>query len=159
MLSSKLLAVIRTKEDVNRLALELRELEAGLYKTGDGEFEKVLSSKVRKGIAEIITSEMLDSKIDKKLWLREIEKEIEGLKVIRITLALEFPQMYLDRITNWIAQNIGEGVVVDIEVRSEIVGGAMVSSGGKFGDYSFQKKLDNVWQTNGAQMWSEVCNG
>jgi F0F1-type ATP synthase delta subunit len=72
--------------------------------------------------------------------LNEAREYLSSRPVINLVLPIE-PSVYLmNNIKEWFSHHMGAGVVIDIKVVPEIIGGMIIEAGGKRFDYSWQKK-------------------
>jgi F0F1-type ATP synthase delta subunit len=69
---------------------------------------------------------------------------IKKLKVIKLVLAFDPTRRTIERIHNFVKENIGIGYVLDIEVYHEVLGGAIVIFNGKYKDFTLKKNLEEV---------------
>lgn len=67
---------------------------------------------------------------------------ISKLKVIKIVLAFNPTQGVLDLIHDFFLKNYQSRILVDVEVDSEIIGGAKIFFNGKYFDSTILKKIN-----------------
>jgi hypothetical protein len=156
--TKEILETIRTKADVWRILTEVEALEQGLFRSGENSYEDVMRKLVRSEIAGILTSQNR-SEVDKKGVLREINECVKKLRLLKITLAIDPPPLIIDKIAQWIHQNVGAEIVLDIEVDPGILSGARVSFEGRYGDFTLIKEWERVWKEKSEEMMKGVIYG
>ncbi len=63
-------------------------------------------------------------------------------KVVHMTLAFEPSEELVDRLLIWVRQKFGQGLVIEFEVDSKILGGLKLATvAGKYYDLSLKKML------------------
>ncbi len=84
-------------------------------------------------------------------WLDGLEEQLGQLPELSLTLAFEPDDDFLDRLAKWAKDNLGQEVVLDWKRQRQILGGAQVAFGGKYGDYTVRHKLAAAlkqWQSS-----------
>lgn len=145
---SEILANIRTKEDAWALEQELDILLDKLYSAKADEFSHALEHDVRSNVALIIKSSIEKAKIDRDKYLQRLKNELKKLKEIQLTLAFEPTDATLEKIFLWVRENVGEGIILDINYSKTISGGAVIIHKGKYRDYSLKKLIRNDLDNN-----------
>jgi F0F1-type ATP synthase delta subunit len=149
MTYSDILRDIKTIDQARELGSEIDTLLNNLFKTKKG-FEDILSLITAVGSQKIKDS-LLNNKIDMsnqtatKDFLESLKHEIQKLKEINLTLAFEPNQSTIDNLFTWISQNLGDGIVLQINVDKSILGGAIIEYKGKYEDLTLRKKLEEVF--------------
>ena len=80
--------------------------------------------------------------IDKRNYLNGLLEALTGLDVVKLTLAFEPTSISIDKFWSKIVEITGRHVLLDIFYKPRILGGAHVSSGGEYKDFSLEKALD-----------------
>lgn len=145
---SEILANIRTKEDAWALEQELDILLDKLYSAKADEFSHALEHDVRSNVALIIKSSIEKARIDRDKYLQGLKNELKKLKEIQLTLAFEPTDATLEKIFLWVRENVGEGIILDINYSKTISGGAVIIHKGKYRDYSLKKLIRNDLDNN-----------
>ena len=145
-----LITSLKTVNEVNDLSLELDTLGSALFKSEKMNLDDALSSireNSAKTIMEIFSKNKLDL-ADKEViqdFLRTLKNLMQKFKVIKLVLAFDPPLKTIDKIHNYIFENIGIGYILDIEVDETILGGSVVIFNGKYKDYTLRKSLDELF--------------
>jgi F0F1-type ATP synthase delta subunit len=153
------LSQIRTKEELEVLLGEIELLKQSLYETKTGNFEEVISQKIRKAIGEAILAELQKEKIDKEAYLEGLIKESKKLKYLKLTLAFEPTEKTVSRISEWLRTNVGQGILLDIEEDRSILGGAILAYRGEYKDFSLKALIDKYFEENKENILNLVKRG
>jgi hypothetical protein len=145
---SEILANIRTKEDAWALEQEIDILLNKLYSVKADEFSHALEHDVRSNVALIIKSSIEKARIDRDKYLQGLKNELKKLKEIQLTLAFEPTDATLEKIFLWVRENVGKGIILDINYSKTISGGAVIIHKGKYRDYSLKKLIRNDLDNN-----------
>ncbi len=74
--------------------------------------------------------------------LESWKEEIENLRYLNLSLAYEPTRVNINTFSAWVKKNVGENVVLDINVDPSLVVGAQIVWNGKYKNYS---KSDTVY--------------
>ncbi len=138
---SEILSRVRTKIEVEKLKEEIDLIIDHLFSKDSVAFESFLKSNIRPWVVEILTKEWADAG-DKIEYLRKLKEKLESLKYLTLILAFEPTELSIDKFFNFVRKNIGEGVVLDIAVDREILGGAKIIWQGQYRDFSLKKVFE-----------------
>ena len=137
---SRILLTTKTAEEAQLLLGEVRLLEDSLY-INDG-FELVLAEKLRRSMAALIREEIGGATLsERKKFLEGLRQVILAAQRLELSLADDPSEVFLERISSWVKQNLGAEILLDIHYDPRLVGGAVVSFRGKYADYSVKKRL------------------
>lgn len=149
MIYSDLLSHVRTTSEVEKLFYEIDMLIGSVFKKTP--FEESLK------FVDVVTSGLIKDALFKnnikitdkstiKDFLVTLREKIHNLKPFKICLAFEPPQAIINTIFSWILRNLGFGYVLDVEENKGIIGGAIISFGGKYKDYSLRKTIEEAFR-------------
>jgi hypothetical protein len=141
---SDILLFTRTTGDIDVLLGELDRLEESLYKT-EGELEETLKTRVRIEVAEILARDLPHTIEGKREMLRLMKSKILALPVVNITVAIDSTVVLVEWLSNLLREMVNNEIIIDIESNRLILGGAIISYQGKFGDFSLQSKIEKAW--------------
>ncbi|MDP1743324.1 MAG: hypothetical protein Q8L51_00885 [Candidatus Amesbacteria bacterium] len=116
-----------TKDQVDLLRQEIDILMSSKYQ-----------SKKKQVVRESTILELEKRKGDLENW----KLEIENLRELHLTLAYEPTRININTYSAWVKKNVGENVVLDINVDPAIIAGAQIVWNGKYKNYS---KSDTVY--------------
>lgn len=141
---SEILSRLRTKEEARYLEGELDLLLEKIYSTKEGEFEQALKMNVRSWVSELIRAALSKEGVDKEEFLKGLKAELAKLKVVALTIAFDPTEASIDRFHHWVRRNLGEGIVLEINVKPVILGGAIVVFQGEYRDLSLRKRFGRL---------------
>lgn len=141
---SELIQKLRTKDDLETLRGELDVLRNTLYQS-DTNYSEVLKNEVRGWVSEIITRESKDT--DVKEYLDEIDKSLNLVPVLVVAISFEPSEKFIEKLSNWLKENIAKDLVVDILFNTQLIGGIQLSFRGKYLDISLRKKIAKELET------------
>lgn len=127
---------------------EVEKLLASIYKTQKSAFDTVLDSLVRVRTAMVI-KKAASAGIDKKKFLEGLQKRLEKMGSVKLTLAFEPSKEITDEIHEWIKKNLAKDTLIETEVNKNILGGAIISFNGHFVDRSLDKSLNEYFKNHG----------
>jgi vacuolar-type H+-ATPase subunit E/Vma4 len=141
-MDSEIISQLTTTDEADLLTDELEALSVSLYKDHGGTFEKVLKERVRKRVGEKMVSEMKKKGIGKREYIKALKKQASSLEEVKLTLAVEPTPAMIESISDWIKENVGAAVILDLTFDATLVGGAVVSFRGNYADYSLRARLE-----------------
>lgn len=100
------------------------------------EIDILMNSKYQSKKNELVRESTLLELEKRKTTPEDWLKELESLRVLKITMAVEPTRANILAYGAWIKKNIGEDVIMEISVNSDIVAGAQMVWNGKYKDYS-----------------------
>ena len=139
---SEILSSLRTKSELELLNQEIDILLTGLYEDEGTKFEEILKEDIRGKISIEIQRLLNNNQSDKEDVLKGLQTELDKLKTLKLTLSFEPSEKTLDKLYQWMKANVSENAVLDISLDQSIIGGAIISYGGNYRDFSFAKKLE-----------------
>ncbi|MEK7533913.1 MAG: F0F1 ATP synthase subunit delta [Patescibacteria group bacterium] len=158
---SNILKSTKTVAQKEQLALEIDQLIASLFRQETNAFDNALKS-IRLEVSQIIIDEFLNKEsqsVNKemvKYFLTELKKRLQKLRIIKLSLAFSPSNYSIDRIYDWIAKNVGDEYILDIQVDKSILGGITISFEGKYIDLSLKKRLDEVFKNKRQEIISSL---
>jgi len=139
---------VRTVDERTELIELIEELLENNFKRDQSPipntaFSKNASDAIRREI-NIRGIENNRSEIEK--FLESILTEVKQLPEIRISIAIQPTETLINSLKSWAEKNDLNNVVFAIEVKSEIIAGAIVMSHkGEYGNYSLSSQLDKFF--------------
>ena len=134
------IALLVHTSDENRqmrsLAQELLEL---VYKVRN---EEEVGKTIKEGLPERMFepfSEWYGGLSDSDESLKELMRELDQFRVVKIKLSFDPSEAFLEEIVSIIRKKIGEGNIVEVEVDHNVLGGIVLEIEGKFVDLSLKK--------------------
>jgi len=140
---SEILRYAKTDEEKELLVKEVELLLESIYKTTEENFDNVLKTKVRSGVAVAIRDALNSNKIEIGKLLTDLQSEIKKLVPMRITLAIEPTEEMLEEMYNYITKHV-TGIYLVVSVNKALIGGMTIEFKGKFYDFSLKEKLGKM---------------
>lgn len=128
---------IRTKDERDWGLAGLRIVEENLYREDPDALERSFKAKLPlvliRPLKEVLSrvSYLHERELSRKLF-DGIESALAGLILLRLEIAFEPTESTVERLHSWIRKEVGEGVILDLEVREEIRGGARLTFKGRY---------------------------
>lgn len=152
---SDILSEIKTSSDRDLLIGELEAIKKALFSSKKAELEEILKSELRLSTASIIKNQM-EKGVEMKDYLSGLIYALNNLPEVKLTLGFEPSETTLLIIYSWLTANIAKQMVVNIEIDSKILGGAVISYNGKYYDGSLVKTLEATLLANKQQILEMV---
>lgn len=145
-----LITSLKTKGQVNDFSLEIDTLLSALFKSSKMALDKAIASistNSAKKIMDIFSKNKLDS-ADREMirdFLDTLKDLIKKFKVISLTLAFDPSPKTIEKIHEYVSDNIGIGYIFDIGIDESLMGGAIISFNGKYCDFTLKKNLEETF--------------
>ena len=139
---SEILSHIRTSDEVKILFDEIDILLDALYKEAGQGFESTLRTYVRDWVSGEMKKAWSGNVLDKEEYLKKLKSALENLKSIKLTLAFEPTDASLDKFYGYVRQNIGEGIILEINYEPTIIAGALIAYEGEYRDFSLKRLFE-----------------
>jgi len=144
---SELFSLARTQDEVDLLRQELKLLSDSLFQR-QGAFEEVLTKKIRAKTANVVRKIFASAEINnKEKFFEEIIGSFGQLKQLELIVAFEPREETVERIWEWVAKNMGAGIVLNIRVDPGIGAGTILDYQGVYRNYSLKKLLESVFES------------
>lgn len=144
-----LIELTKTTDDVVTLDDEIGLLLQSLYHVEIYNFEEVLQKFVRIRIADeirkLLQAHSLIEKDDIKDLLSDAYKTICALPMLRVILAIEPSESIISNISFWARNNLQTGILLDLTLDRNLIGGAQMVYEGRIYDFSIRKKLREIF--------------
>ena len=145
-ISETLLEIIKTKDDARELLLQIEDALNELYKhkkDGLSVIEDVFPYEKKEKMLALLAAQKVDVKnsIQVTEFFNQLQKTIQAIPVVSLTLAFEPKFSFIKKMSSWLVVRLKKTVLLDITVDRLLIGGAIVSSGGRYKDYSLKKIL------------------
>lgn len=138
---------------------EKEELESYLELLEESVFKKEGFAQTLKDSVPVKYSSFIKEFLDKnKVSINDgesVKSAFDGLKSylknltpVNLTIAYSPSEKSLENIYNWVFKNIGENIILDIDIDSGLLGGAIISYKGKYSDYSLKKSLEEGFRNH-----------
>lgn len=142
---------IKTTEDRGDLVNLIEELIENNFKNDPNPINVTpFTQKVAEVIyAEINRLGISNNQEDIQKYLENLHKEVKALPEIRISIAIPPTEKLMTKLKEWAEKNDIQNAVFDIEVKTDIVAGAIVMSpDGEYSNYALSNQLDEYFTNN-----------
>jgi F0F1-type ATP synthase delta subunit len=147
---TNILSHIRTQGEAQDVLTQLELFQTTLYSLKKTQLQDYFS-RLPKEIADAIIEALMDKSLTENAdsahtFISQLQDKIRGCKIIQLTLAFHPDDATISLFSSWIKSNIGNGLILDIQVNKTVVGGTILVANGQYKDYSVRKKLSQVFQ-------------
>lgn len=154
LIYSDIIKSLKTTQEVEEFLSQVDNLLAKLFKVNpeslDKSLEKIISSKLAELLRESFKKNNIDqndhSAVEK--FLNNIKNQAQQLNVLKLQLAFDPSDETITTVFNWVSENYGDGIVLDIQKDESIIGGTIITFNGKYKDLSLKRRLEDVFQKN-----------
>ncbi len=77
-----------------------------------------------------------------KKYVEDIITYLKDLPIVKVTLAFEPEDQFINGLNQAISQQVGKKIILDLSVNHHIVAGMQMEYQGKFADYSYESQTD-----------------
>lgn len=141
---------LRTTQDVTIFTEEIEDFQKVFFESEGKSFEKAIES-VNEEYAVKIMQTFAKNKLDinnrdtVENFLNTLKDFLKQLKIIRLVISFEPTHRTVEKIHNFVKENIGIGYILNIEISEDLMGGAIVIFNGKYSDSSLKKNIENAF--------------
>ena len=155
-----ILPELTDRDSVYTVLRELDMLEESVYKSGEAGFEAVAELAVSKDTVDAVNESIRISggnsdQSTRERVVRDMKKAITQLPVLRLEIAVNPTKRLYKKIHEWIRNNIGESVVLDLSVNPGLLAGTTIVYRGKYIDKSTAAKWAQIWQQISQELWGQ----
>ena len=140
---------IATTEDLNLILADITKAESFSYNSRVKHLSKALKGGVSGVFEEFLEKLDLDGKVpssenEKAAYFSSLKSNLGKLPKMEIELAFSPDKSFIKKIVDFVREATNTEVILDINVKPNILAGVTIGYKGKFKDYSFSAKLDEV---------------
>jgi len=140
---------IKTKERAGEFLSNLGDIRRDIFTEGFNlpqQLREHFSEDVAIKVTDYLKSNNIDLGDPHQLekGLENLYSEVRKVPVVRLNLGIHIPERMVDEILLWVQETLGTPALIDYDVNSYLLGGAKITYGGRFGDYTLRKKVDAV---------------
>lgn len=128
---------IRTKDERDLGLAGLRIVEENLYRDDPMALERSLKVQLPavlvRPLKDVLSraSYVHERELSQKFF-DGLELALANLILLRLEIAFEPTESTVERLHSWVRHEVGEGVILDLEIRKEIRGGARLTFKGRY---------------------------
>ena len=147
-----LLKNIYTKEDLISLKQEISEIQKMIF-SQSGLLSEKAKNVATKELLEFILSaegkgEIYFNPNEQFEFLENLKRKLDSLPVLKMVLAFSPPPATIERISQFLENELGRKIILDLTCNPEIIGGAILEYEGKYINLSLAKNLEKILKTN-----------
>lgn len=137
---------VRTKDERDKLREDIDELEAALFRFSPDAFEKVLTARLPERIALAIRDicarpEFKSNSGALKTLLHDLKNTLDAFLLFQLILAFKPSEEMINRLHEWMGQNLGMGVALDLGYDASILGGARMIFSGRYKEMTLAQMI------------------
>ncbi len=141
-----------TKEDLISLKQEISEIQKAVF-AQTGLLSEKAKSIAKKELLEYILEVEKRGGIsfnpkEQFEFLENLKRKLDSLPVLKMVLAFSPPPATIERISQFLENELGRKIVLDLTCNPEIIGGAILEYEGKYINLSLAKNLEKILKTN-----------
>lgn len=141
----------KTKKELEEFVSDLEKLQLDLHGIKPEKRESYIKTNYDSDFLKLVSASLpnaLDTTngnmtIGLEELLSTVKGRLKNTMQIRISVAFQPDEEFMKSVYGWFGKNVGGDVLLDIETDKNILGGAVISSDGKYKDYSVAAKLKN----------------
>jgi len=151
-----LITNLKTTQEVANLTCEIDAFMLTFFESEKISLEKALDL-ISTGWAEKIRQAFSKNNFDINdrdavaRFFKNLKELMEKLKVIKLVLAFDPTRKTIEKIHNFVKDNIGIDYILDIEISEDVLGGAVVIFDGKYCDFTLKKSIENTFNRRVAE--------
>ena len=136
---------VKTLDKVIAVRTVVEDLASLEYKTGGSEnIKEKLEKDLSQELVDLILSR-LESTKDKESEVKKMQEELEAFKVVRLKMAFEPSEVFLEEVADILRNKFGDSYVVDVEVDRGIMAGVILEIEGQYRDLSLRKMFEDKY--------------
>jgi F0F1-type ATP synthase delta subunit len=152
-----LITSLKTTQEVDSLVCEIDTLMLSFFESKKVSIEKALdsiSTDLASKIMQIFVKNNLDinNRDTVANFFKALKELIKKLKVIKLVLAFDPTNKTIENIHNFVEETVGVGYILDIEVSSDILAGAIIMFNGKYNDFTLKKSIEDTFETKNKEI-------
>ncbi|MGI5826508.1 MAG: F0F1 ATP synthase subunit delta [Patescibacteria group bacterium] len=148
---SVILDLVNTKSEANDLIKQLDGLIESLYEVKgsvESKMNKNLTQELKEALLKVCRKNKVDlnNAIAFQKFLESLKIAVQKIPLAKLSFAFEPNGDIIKKIASWIAVNLKEKVLIEIEVNPAIIGGLLIEFNGNYKDYSLRNKLSDFFK-------------
>jgi len=139
---------ILPKKDFLSFAEEINRRQQSVFKNKSGfqEEDKKPENGLLSACFKTLEKEgiFLETPEKESAFLEELKKHLLEMPSLKLEIAFEPAEKFLEKISLWLEKELGQKIILDINVNSKIIGGAIIEYQGKYLNLSLEKEIDRL---------------
>jgi hypothetical protein len=151
---SLLAGFLKTTREANKFLYHLDNMSNSVYLSGKNTLDSYMATKVDAKTASFLQGLFvtfginLSISAEVKNFLDELKTTIKKIHQIKLILAIDPTESFVEVVYNWTVQNIGNGILVNVETNKDILAGIIIIYKGLYKDYSLAPQISNYFIEN-----------
>ena len=160
LILNDILGDIKTVAELDNFLAEIENVLASLFKVKNKSIDQILDKMVGKSTADTLRKLIEKNKIDSSNFssleklLNDLKEDLKKMKILKISLAIDPSKEQIDHIFDWVKENLGKGIILDIDKDESILGGAVISFNGQYKDFSLKRTLEEIFKSKKTEIMS-----
>ena len=144
-----ILHFVHTKEEKDELHEEVLMLERASFQNDPNAIEEILKTRVSKNIAhairEVLSLPAFHNNVDavRKFFL-DLKNTVDTLPLLKLDLAFQPTEKVIEHLHDWVTQELGVGIVLDIGYDASIFGGSKIIFGGRYKEFTLSQMITDT---------------
>lgn len=139
----KLTEDIITKQDLLYLLDDINQAQDLIYQE-----EKKFGENLEGKLKEILKEQDFSNREKQDEFLSQLKTRLEDIPQVKLTLAFPPSESFLEETSHELENEIGTKIIIDLTVKPEIIGGAIIEYGGNYLDFSLAKQISQFLTSN-----------
>ena len=141
---------IRTKDERDVLRGQLGELEGAFFHSDPRILEEVLRTRLPEDLAVamrdiLAVPELKDNPESLRLFFQDFKSRLDKFSLLKLSIVFKPNEKMIDRLHEWIQQNLGTDVVLDIEYDRSMLGGARIIFSGRYKEITLAQMITDTF--------------
>jgi len=144
---------LRTSYHLRELTKALDHLQ-GSYFHKNQSFLETLSKEVAFPLNELLKDLAIENQVNLEntaevdLFLNRLRDDVQVIPHLTLTLNIEPTAGLIQAVNEWIILNLRKAIILDFELDTKIVGGAIIAYQGKIVDHTLKKRIEALMTAN-----------
>ena len=137
---------IKTKQDLVYLLDDINQAKELIYKGESKDLSKKTKNKISEELRGILKEQQgnLNSREEQEDFLEQLKTHLKEIPQLKLTLAFSPSDNFLEEISQWLENETGQQIIIDLTVNPKIVGGAIIEYDGHYSNLALKKKIENL---------------
>ena len=145
---SKISKNIHTKQELVYLLDDIAQAKKAIYK-GEQELlskklKNVVGKKLRRILKEQEEENNLQTRKQQEEFLNNLKDYLQNIPQIKLTIAFSPSDSFLKEITQWLENQVGKEVIINLTIKPDIVGGAIIEYNGHYLNLALKDQIEEL---------------
>lgn len=132
---------IITKRDLIYFLDDINKAQELIFNTSEKPLPEKLKGKVNEELIKLLEEKHLNSNEQQNEFLNDLSDYIKELPRVKLTLAFHPSENFLKELSNWLKDQTGKQIIIDLIVNEKIAGGAIIEYQGNYLNFSLAKEI------------------